>query len=201
MWVKTFYRGLLLMMAGCLFSVAAFASDGDTSHSSSSSSTQTSAFSEEEVMEKANAFFGETTEGLAKAIEKVFADQGKPNAIITGEELSAALGVGVRYGQGELQTVDGDTMPVFWQGPSVGFDLGANAAKVFTLVYNLNDVEKLFQRFPGVEGSIYVVAGVGVNYQKSGDMVLAPIRTGVGLRSGANVGYLHYNKEKSWIPF
>ncbi len=81
------------------------------------------------------------------------------------------------------------------------YDLGANAAKFFTWVYNLNDVEKLFQRFPGVEGSIYVVAGVGVNYQKSGDMVLAPIRTGVGLRSGANVGYLHYNKEKSWIPF
>lgn len=200
MWTTTFYRRCVAILGAVLLSSVAWAADTKTHHSSSSS-TETSAFSEQEVMDKANAFFGETTEGLAKAIEKVFADQGKPNAIITGEELSAALGVGVRYGQGELQMVSGETMPVFWQGPSVGFDLGANAAKVFTLVYNLNDVEKLFQRFPGVEGSIYVVAGVGVNYQKSGDMVLAPIRTGVGLRSGANVGYLHYNKEKSWIPF
>lgn len=174
------------------------ASNGDTYQSSSHTQT---GFSQEEVLNKANAFFGETTEGLAKAIEKVFEDQGRPNAIIAGEEISAAITVGVRYGQGELQMVSGETRPVFWQGPSVGFDLGANASKVFTLVYNLNDSELLFQRFPGVEGSVYVVAGVGVNYQRSGDITVAPIRTGVGLRGGANVGYIHYTKKKSWIPF
>ncbi|GAB3379590.1 DUF1134 domain-containing protein [Spongiibacter taiwanensis] len=162
---------------------------------------QQQGFTQDEVLNKANAFFGETTEGLAKAIEKVFEDQGSPNAIIAGEEVSAAIAVGVRYGQGELQMVTGETHPVFWQGPSVGFDLGANASKVFTLVYNLNDTEVLFQRFPGVEGSVYVVAGVGVNYQRSGDVTLAPIRTGVGLRGGANVGYIHYTKKKSWLPF
>lgn len=162
---------------------------------------QQQGFTQDEVLNKANAFFGETTEGLAKAIEKVFEDQGSPNAIIAGEEVSAAIAVGVRYGQGELQMVTGETHPVFWQGPSVGFDLGANASKVFTLVYNLNDPEVLFQRFPGVEGSVYVVAGVGVNYQRSGDVTLAPIRTGVGLRGGANVGYIHYTKKKSWLPF
>lgn len=158
-------------------------------------------FSQEEVLDKANAFFGETTEGLAKAIEKVFEDQGEPNAIVTGEEMSAAIVVGARYGRGELQMASGESRPVFWQGPSVGFDMGANASKVFTLVYKLDDVESLFQRFPGVEGSLYVVAGVGVNYQRSGDITLAPIRTGVGLRGGANVGYVHYTKEKSWNPF
>lgn len=158
-------------------------------------------FSREQVMEKAGLFFGETTEGLAKAVEKVFAEQGEPNAIIVGEEVSAALGVGVRYGRGELQTLGGEVRAIFWQGPSIGFDLGANASKVFTLVYQLDDVERLYQRFPGVEGSIYVAAGVGVNYQRSGDIVLAPIRTGVGLRSGANVGYLQYSKKASWNPF
>ena len=164
-------------------------------------SKDSSGFSREQVMEKAGLFFGETTQGLAKAVEKVFAEQGEPNAIIVGEEVSAALGVGVRYGRGELQMLSGDTRAIFWQGPSIGFDVGANASKVFTLVYQLNDVERLYQRFPGVEGSLYVAAGVGVNYQRSGDIVLAPIRTGVGLRSGANVGYLQYSKNASWNPF
>lgn len=158
-------------------------------------------FTKEQVLEKADGFFGETTAGLAKAIEKVFAEQGSPNAIIAGEEVSAALGVGVRYGQGELQRYNGDVKPIFWQGPSIGFDMGANVSKVFTLVYHLDEMQQLMQRIPGVDGSFYVVAGVGVNYQQSGDLILAPIRTGVGLRAGASVGYVHYSDKKSWIPF
>ena len=158
-------------------------------------------FSENEILAKATGFFGETTEGLAKAIQKVFADQGRPNAYIAGEEISGAVGVGLRYGNGIFHRKTGDGRKVYWQGPSVGWDLGANASKVFVLVYNLDNVEDLFQRFPGVDGSFYFVAGVGVNYQKSGKIVLAPIRTGVGLRAGANVGYLHYGKKHSWLPF
>lgn len=158
-------------------------------------------FTKEQVLEKADGFFGETTAGLAKAIEKVFAEQGSPNAIIAGEEVSAALGVGVRYGQGELQRYNGDVKPIYWQGPSIGFDMGANVSKVFTLVYHLDEMQQLMQRIPGVDGSFYVVAGVGVNYQQSGDLILAPIRTGVGLRAGASVGYVHYSDKKSWIPF
>ncbi|MFQ3200889.1 MAG: hypothetical protein ACI9SK_001619 [Zhongshania sp.] len=158
-------------------------------------------FTREQVLEKADDFFGETTVSLAKAIEKIFAVQGSPNAIIAGEEVSAALGIGVRYGQGELQRYNGDVKTIFWQGPSVGFDMGANVSKVFTLVYHLNEIQQLMQRIPGVDGSFYVVAGVGVNYQQSGDLILAPIRTGVGLRAGASVGYVHYSNKKSWIPF
>jgi hypothetical protein len=157
-------------------------------------------YSQNEIFKTASDFFGGTTEGLAKAIEKVFADQGEPNAFITGEEVSGAIGVGVRYGEGVLHRRAGGTLKVYWQGPSIGFDLGGDASKMFILIYRLPNVEALFQRFPAVDGSLYFVAGVGVNYQKSGDIVQAPIRTGVGLRAGVNVGYMHYTREFSWIP-
>lgn len=184
---------LLILMLGV--TTPAFAEDAAEKPKASEG------FTKEEVLEKADSFFGETTAGLAKAIEKVFAEQGSPNAIIAGEEISAALGVGVRYGQGEVQRYSGEVLPIFWQGPSLGFDMGANASKVFTLVYHLDDMEQLMQRIPGVDGSFYVVAGVGVNYQQNGELILAPIRTGVGLRAGASVGYVHYSDKKSWIPF
>jgi hypothetical protein len=159
-------------------------------------------FTQDEILTKAKGFFGDVTEGLAKAIEKAFSDLGQPNAYIAGEEGSGAIGIGLRYGQGALN-FKGDATPlqVYWQGPSIGFDLGGNVSKVFTLVYDLKDVDRLFQRFPGVDGSLYIVAGVGLNYQKSENITLAPIRTGVGLRAGASVGYLHYTRTKSWIPF
>jgi len=164
-------------------------------------SAEDDSYTKDEILEKATGFFGETTEGLAKAIEHVFEDQGRPNGYITGAEFSGAIGVGLRYGKGTLNRKSGETRTVHWQGPSVGFDLGGNASKVFVLVYHLTDSDQIYQRFPGVEGTFYFVAGVGVNYQKSGDIVLAPIRTGVGLRAGANVGYLHYTRKGSWNPF
>ena len=158
-------------------------------------------YSQDEIIAKAEGFFGATTKGLAEAIQKVFEDQGKPNAIILGEEASGAIGVGLRYGNGMLERKSGGSQKVYWQGPSIGFDFGGNASKVFTLIYNLDNTESLFQRYPGVDGSFYVVAGLGVNYQQAGKVVLAPIRTGVGLRAGASIGYLHYSKKHSWIPF
>ena len=158
-------------------------------------------FNEEEIYQAAKEFFGETTEGLAKVIERVFADQGRPNAYIAGEEVSGAIGLGVRYGNGDIHFKSGiGGQKVYWQGPSIGFDLGGNASKVFVLVYNLNLLDDLFQRFPAGEGAIYVIAGLGLNYHRSGDIVLAPIRTGVGLRLGVNVGYMHYTREHSWVP-
>jgi len=158
-------------------------------------------YSSEEILARAKGFFGDTTQGLAKAIEKAFADLGRPNGYIAGEEASGAIVVGLRYGKGELNRKTAKPLKVFWQGPSIGFDIGGNASKVFVLVYRLKTTEDLFQRFPGVDGSFYFVAGVGLNYQQSGDIVLAPIRTGVGLRAGANIGYLHYGREHSWLPF
>lgn len=158
-------------------------------------------FEENEVVKAAGDFFESTSEGLGKVIRRVFKKHGRPNAYIIGEEASGAVGIGLRYGKGYIHTKKGKRRKVFWQGPSVGFDLGGNVSKVFTLVYHLESKEQIFQRFPGVDGSLYVIAGFGVNYQQSGDVILAPIRTGAGLRMGANVGYLHYTKKKSWIPF
>jgi len=162
--------------------------------------TREDTFTKNEITMKAEAFFGAMTEGLATVIEKVFKEQGRPNAYIAGTEASGAIGVGLRYGEGTLFHKCSGSRKVFWQGPSVGWDIGANASKSFVLIYNLKNNDALFQRFPGVEGTFYYVAGVGVNYQRSNDITLAPIRTGVGLRAGANIGYLHYTRKHSWLP-
>ena len=158
-------------------------------------------YSEDEILQKATEFFGQTTAGLAKGIERVFADFGKPNGVITGQEFSGSFFVGLRYGKGTLDQKKAGKWPVYWQGPSIGVDFGGNASKVLTLVYNLKKPGDLYQRFPGIDGSLYYVAGISLNYQQAGDIVLAPIRTGVGLRAGANIGYLHYSQEHSWLPF
>ncbi len=165
------------------------------------SPTPAAGFKQEEILKKAEGFFGGTTEGLARAIEKVFAEQGEPNALIIGEEISGAIVVGARYGQGKLEMRDGSTRQLYWQGPSIGLDTGGNASKVMALIYNLKDPETLYQRYPGVDGSLYFIAGASVNYLRSGNVTIAPIRTGVGARAGVSVGYLHFTKEKSWVPF
>ena len=180
-----------------IFAVAVFAGAMLFWHPAKADNT----YSVEEITAKAKGFFGDTTEGLAKAIEKVFKDHGRPNAYIIGEEVSGAIGIGLRYGNGMLNRKTAGARKIYWQGPSIGWDLGGNASKVFTLIYHLKSDDQMFQRYPGVDGSVYLVAGFGVNYQQSGDVILAPIRTGVGLRAGANIGYLHYNKEHSWLPF
>lgn len=158
-------------------------------------------YSEENIVEIASVFFGKTTKALAQAITKVFKEQGRPNGYITGTEGSGAIGLGLRYGEGVLNIKSGGMRKVYWQGPSIGFDFGGNLSKVFTLVYHLEDMEDIFQRIPGVDGSLYIIGGISVNYQQTGDLILAPIRSGVGWRAGASVGYLHYTREQSWIPF
>ncbi|XBQ16769.1 MAG: DUF1134 domain-containing protein [Oceanicaulis sp.] len=159
-------------------------------------------YSRDEMVEAAADFFGVTAEAAASALERVFSDLGRPVGYIAGEEVSAAAGVGLRYGEGYLTLKgSGERQKVYWQGPSVGFDAGGNASRVFTLVYELRDTDRLYQRFPGVEGTAYFVAGLGVNYQRADEITLAPIRSGVGLRAGANVGYLSYSRQRNWIPF
>ena len=134
-------------------------------------------------------------------IERVFQQNGRPTAYIAGEEGSGAILVGGRYGRGLLYMKDREPIEVFWQGPSIGWDFGGNASRVFTLCYNLQIPEAIYQRFPGVEGSAYFVGGLGVNYQKANDITLAPIRAGVGFRLGANVGYLAYTRRRNILPF
>lgn len=157
-------------------------------------------YDQESTLKAATDFFGSTTEGLAKVIEKAFREQGRPNGYLRGQEVAGAVTVGLRYGEGDLAMKTGAVRKVYWAGPSIGFDLGANASKVFVLVYKLPDADAIFKRFPGVDGSLYYIGGAGINYQRADGVTLAPIRLGVGLRTGASVGYVHYRREKSLNP-
>jgi hypothetical protein len=159
-------------------------------------------YSEDEVLAAAQRFLGAGAEGLATVIDHVFDDHGRPNGYIEGNEGSGAIGIGLRYGDGRLRLKGrSGTTRVYWQGPSLGFDTGGNAARVFTLVYGMRNPDNIFQRFPGVDGSAYFVGGVGVNYQRRDDITLAPIRAGVGFRLGANIGYLAYSRRRRLNPF
>ena len=160
-------------------------------------------YTKDEVIRAGSDFLGVTAEAIGGAIEKIAGDYGdRPSAYIAGEEGSGAIGVGLRYGKGLLYMKD-QTEPatVYWQGPSIGWDVGGNGSRVFTLCYSLYDPKDIYRRFPGVEGSAYMVGGLGVNYQRADGMVLAPIRAGVGLRLGANVGYLAYSRKRNILPF
>ena len=158
-------------------------------------------FTQNEVVQAAAGFFGKTTEVVAKAVQRVFEDEGLPDAYIKGDEGSGAFVVGLRYGQGWLIRKHREPMKVYWQGPSVGFDVGGNASKAFILIYNLKETDRLFQKFPGVEGTYYFVAGIGVNYLRANGITVAPMRTGVGLRAGVNAGYLTFTRKASINPF
>lgn len=174
---------------------------GDEADQAKKGGEEADTYDQSEILKRAEAFFGEGAKGLAKIVEKAFKDHGRPTAYITGEEGGGAIAVGARYGKGTLHMKAGPSQKLYWRGPSIGFDIGGNVNKTFVLVYDLHDVEDIFQRYPGVEGSLYFVAGVGVNYLQRGDIILAPMRLGVGWRQGASVGYLHITREKSWIPF
>jgi hypothetical protein len=153
-----------------------------------------------EITQAGSDFFGITTEAMAKAVQHIFGDLGEPDGYIKGDEGGGAFVIGFRYGSGWLIRKDREPQKVYWRGPSIGFDAGGNASKAFTLVYNLRDNKRLYQRFPGVEGSIYFVAGLGVNYMRSGGVTLAPIRTGIGLRAGVNAHYQVYSDKRDWFP-
>ena len=159
-----------------------------------------SKYEEQELVQAVSTHLGVTSESAASAIERLFRERGRPVGYITGEEGGGALTVGARYGKGTLWMKDGRQQRVFWQGPSIGFDAGAEASKVFTLVYGLDDPEDIYRRFPGAEGSAYLVAGMAVNYQRANGITLAPVRSGVGLRLGANVGYTSFTRKRSIIP-
>jgi len=159
------------------------------------------AYSRDELVNKVSDFFGVTAEAAGAVISKAFKDNGQPTGYIAGEEGAAAFTVGLRYGKGLLYMKNRQPDTVYWQGPSIGWDVGGNAARTFTLCYNLQAPEEIYQRFPGVEGSAYFIGGLGVNYQRAEDVTLAPIRAGVGLRLGANVGYLAYTRKRHILPF
>jgi hypothetical protein len=157
-------------------------------------------YREDELVHSVSDFFGVTAETAGALIEKAFKDNGDPTGYIAGTEGSGAFVAGLRYGSGLLYMKNRPTQKVFWQGPSVGWDFGGNASRVFTLCYNLQYPDMIYRRFPGVEGTAYFIGGLGLNYQRAEDVTLAPIRAGVGLRLGANAGYLAYSRKRHYIP-
>jgi hypothetical protein len=155
----------------------------------------------QEIIDAGHGFFGSTSGGLAKVVEKAFQSYGLPNGYILGQEASGALIGGLTYGEGNLFTKNAGQHEVFWQGPSLGWDYGGNGNRTMMLVYNLPSVEAVYGRFGGVSGSAYVVAGLGMTVLKRNDVVVVPIRTGVGARLGINVGYLKMTQAPTWNPF
>ena len=158
-------------------------------------------YKQDDLIGAAEGVFGKGAQGLAGLIEDILRKQGEPNAYIVGREAGGALGIGVRYGSGTLHHKIEGEKPAYWTGPSIGFDAGANAGNTFVLVYNLFDTEDLYKRYPAGEGAAYLVGGFNASYLRRGDVVLIPIRVGVGARLGINAGYMKIRKKQSWLPF
>lgn len=182
---------LVALLAGFAAPIPAAFAQGSLSES----------FSGEELVDSGKAFFGSTSQGLASLVERAVSQFGLPNGYILGEDAGGALFAGARYGEGKVYTRNAGQYSVFWQGPSIGFDVGGDGSKVMMLVYNLNQIQDVLGRYAGVDGSAYVLGGFGMTVIKRGDVVMVPIRSGVGARLGINVGYLKFTSEPTWNPF
>jgi hypothetical protein len=176
---------------------SATAQNGATQIAAASGQT----YRQDDLIGAAEGVFGRGAEGLARMIQDILREQGEPNGYIVGREVGGAFVVGLRYGSGTLHHRIEGTMPVYWTGPSVGLDAGANAGSTFVLVYNLHDSSDLYRRYAAGEGAAYLVGGFNGSYLRRGDVVLIPIRSGLGLRLGANVGYMKFSRRQRWLPF
>lgn len=175
--------------------------DNSAQTAATAASADGTTYKEDDLIGAAEGLFGKGAEGLARVIQDILAKQGEPNGYIVGREGGGAFVLGVRYGSGTLfHKVEGQR-PVYWTGPSIGFDAGANAGNTFVLVYNLYDTEELYSRYPAGEGQAYLIGGFNASYLRKGDVVLIPIRVGAGLRLGVNAGYMRFSKEQRWLPF
>lgn len=186
-------RSLARLVAAALFSLAIVVWG--------TAASRAEGYTAQEIVDSGHRFFGATSGGLATVVEKVFSSYGLPNGYILGEEGSGAFVGGLTYGEGTLYTKNVGDHSVYWQGPSLGWDFGGQGSRTMILVYNLDDISAVYDRFVGVSGSAYVVAGVGFNVLKNGNVLLVPVRTGVGARLGVNVGYLKLTQQPTWNPF
>ncbi|WP_262269800.1 MULTISPECIES: DUF1134 domain-containing protein [Microvirga] len=158
-------------------------------------------FNSNELVESGHQFFGSASRGLALALQEAIRRWGEPNGYILGQEASGAFFGGLRYGEGKLFTRNAGDRRIFWQGPSLGFDVGGDGARTMMLVYNMPFTEALYKRFVGIDGSAYFIGGFGVTAVAADEMIVVPIRAGVGARLGVNVGYLKFTSEPTWNPF
>lgn len=190
----------LCLRAFATFFLAALVIAGTVS-GTRAQAANSSQYDMQEIVDAGHGFFGSTSGGLAKLVEKVFQSYGLPNGYVLGQEASGALIGGLTYGEGQLYTKNAGQHDVFWQGPSLGWDYGGEGNRTMMLVYNLPSVEGVYGRFGGVSGSAYAVAGLGMTVLKRGGILVVPIRTGVGARLGINIGYLKMTPAPTWNPF
>ena len=170
-------------------------------HANPQPQPQANQYSSNEIIDTGHRFFGSVSRGLAQIVEKAGSQWGLPNGYVLGQEAGGAMVAGVRYGDGILYTKNAGDLRVFWQGPSVGFDFGGEGARTMMLIYSLPATDAIYQRFVGIDGSAYFVGGLGMTALTASNVVVVPIRTGVGLRLGANVGYLKFTPTATWNPF
>src|SRR3954451_13194029 len=93
-------------------------------------------FSGEELIASGHHFFGMASKGLAMTVEEAVRRWGEPNGYIVGQEASAAIFGGLRFGEGVLFTRTAGERRIYWQGPSLGFDLGGDGGGPMSLVFN-----------------------------------------------------------------
>jgi hypothetical protein len=193
----------LMIVAVLLITLAAAAADAQQAAPAEPQPPPANHFSSNEIIDAGQHFFGSVSKGIASVVQKASSRWGEPNGYILGEEASGAFVGGLRYGDGTLFTKNAGDLRVYWQGPTLGFDAGGDGARTMMLVYNLPRTDAIFDRFGGVAGSAYFIGGFGMTALTAGgnDMVVVPIRSGVGLRLGANVGYLKFTARPTWNPF
>lgn len=191
----------IILATFLVLSAATLAIAPTLAYAQSSTGSVSDTYSGEELVEKGGAFFGSVAQGLASLVERAVSQFGLPNAYILGEEAGGAIFAGARYGEGTMFTRNQGEHAVYWQGPTIGLDFGGDGSKVMMLVYNLSSISDVYGRYPGVDGSAYALGGLGMTVIKYGDVVMVPIRSGVGARLGVNVGYLKFTQQPTWNPF
>jgi hypothetical protein len=183
------------------FMSAAFLSANGPARAQGAAEAAPQTYSSNEILDAGHRFFGTVSRDLALLVERATSQWGEPNGYILGQEASGAITLGLRYGEGVLYTRNAGNRKVFWQGPSIGFDMGGDGARTMMLVYNLYSVDEMYKRFAGISGSAYLVGGLGMTALTADRSVIVPIRSGVGVRLGANLGYLKFTPEATWNPF
>ncbi len=199
--MRNIRKSLLLLLFGIIFVVSATSNTNAEWYDDQNPSGNSEGFNVSELVLAGHDFFGTATEGLGTAVETVFSALGRPDGYIIGEEASGALIAGLTYGEGTITTKNLGEEKIYWQGPSIGIDYGGDGSRVMFLIYNMDNINDVHKRFVGTNGTAYVVGGLGGSVYNRGGVTIATIKTGAGLRMGANIGYIKFSENPKWLPF
>ena len=199
--MRNIRKSLLLLLFGIIFVASATSNTNAEWYDDQNQSYNSEGFNVSELVLAGHDFFGTATEGLGAAVETVFSALGRPDGYIIGEEASGAIIAGLTYGEGTITTKNLGEEKIYWQGPSIGIDYGGDGSRVMFLIYNMDNINDVHKRFVGTNGTAYVVGGLGGSVYNRGGVTIATIKTGAGLRMGANIGYIKFSENPKWLPF